>query len=554
MSPLVPILVLVVLPVLYGAYRAGWLARRAGRWAVGGAVLVVAAFSLPYEGVDFLYIKRLNLFLAAAVAGWLGWQGTRSPQHWPRHARSRHGLLPLAALTLLAVVAYLNFFSFHGARTFVHLHDVAHYYLGSKYYGELGHTDLYTAMLRAEAELYDNHFKSIEARNLETYELVHIRSLLVQSGPVKDAFTPPRWEAFKQDVDYFRNALGPHYGGVLIDHGFNPTPLWALIGGTLAGWVPAGSGQGILLLTLLDPLLLLLTFLAVGWAFGGRMMLLAVLHFTLTFGATFGWTGGAFLRYLWFFGVVVGACCLYRRRYGAAGVLFALAAGLRIFPIFFLFPLVAKALWRWWQRRTLPRRYRNFFGAFALSGALLLGLTALLPQGLTSWSAFRTNTQNQLRNISPNMVGLTAALAYHRGPQEVTQEEFTALKVRREKIYRLQLAFLFLPLVVMVAWGSRRRSDLGALALGLPLLLAGLSLAAYYYVFLVLLLFAHRGAPRRLALVFAVEAACYALMLFEEREALRYLYRGLLLLYLYAALVLPPLTRRLWGARRPAAA
>ena len=58
----------------------------------------------------------------------------------------------LGALASLAAIAYLNFFSFHGERTFVHYHDVAHYYLGSKYFRELGYANLYTAMLRAEAE------------------------------------------------------------------------------------------------------------------------------------------------------------------------------------------------------------------------------------------------------------------------------------------------------------------------------------------------------------------------------------------------------------------
>jgi hypothetical protein len=82
----------------------------------------------------------------------------------------------------------LNFFAFHGGGLFVHLHDVAHYYLGAKYYGQL-------------------------------------------------------------------------------DHGFNATPVWTLIGRPFARSVPA-SDSGLLLLALLDPLLIAGMLLTIAWAFG----------------------------------------------------------------------------------------------------------------------------------------------------------------------------------------------------------------------------------------------------------------------------------------------
>jgi hypothetical protein len=68
-------------------------------------------------------------------------------------------------------------------------------------------------------------------------------------------------------------------------------------------------------------------------------------------------------------------------------------------------------------------------------------------------------------------------------------------------------------------------------------------------VFLVVLVLWQRRSPRNLALIFAVEAASYALMLFEDREALLFLYRGALLAFLYAALFLPALRRELSPTR-----
>ncbi len=536
-NQLIPVLFLLVLPALYLAGRVAWLGNRWARLLGGGILALAIVWSLPWEGLEFRMVKRINLLIAAAATLILLLRHYRVAWACQRPRR----LAILALLAAFAVVNYLNYFAFHGhgQRVFVHLHDVAHYYLGSKYYAELGYTDLYTAMLRAEAELYDDHFKAIEARDLATYERVHVRSLLKRSEPVKAAFTGSRWDDFHRDVAFFRDRLDRHYGKVLLDHGFNPTPVWALFGGALANRVPAGSERGILLLTLLDPLLLALAFAAVWRAFGLETTLLAVIHFCVVFGATFGWTGGAFGRYLWFFAVVAGLANLHRRRYLPAGALLALATMLRVFPAFLLAPLAFKAAAAFWRRRTLPLRYRHLFAAFAATCVILFALTAWLPRGFAHWSDFRANMERHVANISPNVVGLTEVLALRRSADDqVTGEEFEALKARRQRIHRIQLAVVFLPLLLMTARQAQERSDLGAVALALPLLYVALSLAAYYYAFLIVLLLAHRATPGRLALVFAVEAAPYALMLFEDRDAVLFVYRGLLLAFLYLVLTL----------------
>ncbi len=546
-NQLIPILVLLVLPALYFARLWKWPANRRGRWLAAGALGLAVVWSLPWQGVDFAVVKRVNLLIAAIAALILLLRHHRVP--WA--CRRRRRLAILAVLATLAIVNYCNYFAFHGhgRRAFVHLHDVAHYYLGAKYYAELGYTELYTAMLRAEAELYDDRFKAIEARDLATYERVHIRTLLERSGPVKAAFSVERWQDFTADVAYFRDLLDKQYGKVLLDHGFNPTPVWALAGGALASRVPAGSEAGILLLTLLDPLLLVLAFAAVRLAFGLETTLLAVIHFCVVFGATFGWTGGAFGRTLWFFATVAGLACLHRRRHGPAGVLLALATMLRVFPAFFVAPLAFKAIADLWRRRQLASKYRRFFIAFGATAAMLFALTGLLPRGLGHWVEFRANMERHVANISPNVVGLTEALALRWGEDDqVSAEEFSALKTRRQRIHSLQLAVVFLPLLLLTARAVARRTDLGAVALALPLLYAGLSLAGYYYAFLIVLLLAHRASPGRLALIFAAEAAPYLLALFEDREAVLFAYRGLLLAWLY--LGLETSDRRRWRLTR----
>lgn len=530
------------------------LGRRLGM-ALGAAaalLLAGAVWHLSRRGVDFVWIKRLNLVIALAAAGVLTLRaGVISKAGTDRVTR-----WVITALALLAVVSYLNFFSFHGERTWVHLHDVAHYYLGSKYYGELGYADLYTAMLRAEAETHGSRFKTTTARDLESYDQVHIRALLRRSDEVKEAFSDDRWEAFKADVDYFRERLGPLYNAVLLDHGFNPTPVWALMGGALANLVPAGSHAGILLLTLIDPVLILAALGLVAWAFGPGTAILALLHFCIIFGATFGWTGGAFMRYPWFLGVVASVCLLKKRRHSAAGAALAVAAALRVFPLFFALPVLLKGAALWLarcRRRGLPgavrppRRYAGYAGGLGGGLLVLLAATSMPPAGAGHWESFGRNLATHVETISPNMVGLTEPLAFRPGAGKVTQEEFRQLKSRRQRITAAQILLAFIPVLVLCAVAAPRLTDWSASALlTLPLMYAGVSLASYYYVILVLLVAAWRSRPRLLAAVFAVEAVPYAVMLVERRDAVLYIVRGLALAPLLAFILMAP-ARRQWA-------
>jgi hypothetical protein len=523
-----------------------WRDRRV-RWAALGAAVVALGWCLPTAGVDFVYLKRLNIFLAAAAAGAVL---TRLPR-LAGLLRPRAYLAVLGALAAACLTVYLNFFSFHGERTYVHLHDVAHYYLGAKYFDELGYESLYTAMLRAEAEAYQGRLATREARDLATNDLVPVRVLLARSDDVRAAFTPERWHDFRQDVSLFREWLGPQYKSLFADHGFNPTPLWPVVGGRLANRVPAGSPAGVRLLTLLDPLLLLAGFAVVAWVFGLTTALVAVIHFCLIFGASFGWTGGAFLRYVWFASLLGALCCLRQERHALAGALVAAAAALRVFPALFALPIALKALHTLWRERRVAGPHRRFLAAAALTGAALFLAGGLQARGLGAWPEFRANLRKHMDTVSPNIVGLTNALAYRPGPDTLTLEELREQQDRRRRVNRIQLATLFVATLVAVGLLAPRLDDVSATVLAVPLLLTGLNLASYYYVLLVLLAVASWDRPLRLAALFGLEVVSHALLLFEEREHVLYIYRSVLLLYLLAAFHVPDLAARLAARRGP---
>ena len=531
-GPLLPVLLLLVAPGACFAWRLGLLRRRGARRAAAAMAAAALVWALPEGGLDFIYLKRMTLFLAGAAMGVVL---LRHSGAGPFALSPRRYVAALFGLAAASVAVYLNFFSFHGARTWVHLHDVAHYYLGAKYFDELGYEHVYTAMLRAEGELTPGRFSTLEARDLSTNELVPIRGLLLRSDEVKAGFTPERWEDWKRDVEMFRRQLGPQFKALYIDHGFNPTPLWPVMGGALARLVPAGSRSGVLVLCLLDPLLLLAAFAAVVWAFGWPAALLGLIHFCLIYGASFGWTGGAFLRYVWFAAALAAACCLHRGRFLAAGALLAVAAALRVFPGLFALPLAFQALHRLWSERRLPREHLRFFLAFGATSLALILLTGLQPRGFASWGEFRHNMSKHMDTVSPNIVGLTQVLAYREMPEKITLEEVREQRQRHVDANHLQLATLFVAALLAAALLAPRVRPDQSMLLAVPLLLTGLNLASYYYVLLVLVVVVWWDRPLRVAAMFGLELATHALLLFEDREHFVYMYRSLMLLYLLIA-------------------
>jgi hypothetical protein len=544
----IPLFVVVALPLLWLLHRTGVVRRGlplAIAFAVAGAA-VAAMVASSRSGLDLVHLKRVQLLLAAAaalaaLARHLGIAGASDDRRYTAW---------WTALAAASGIVYVNFFAFHGERTFVHYPDVAHYYLGSKYVAELGYDDLYVAMLRAEKEKF-GELSSPEARDLLTNELVPSNELLLTSAPLRARFSDARWEDFTEDVAWFRRSLGPLYAGILRDHGYNPSPAWTLVGGTIAGLVPAGSRAGILTLTLLDPLLLILVFVAVGRTFGRIPLLYALASFFLVFGAGFAWTGGSFLRQIWFTGTIGAACALEKRREGIAGALLGIATALRIFPAVFMAGPVLARLWEARESRAIPRSLVRLVGGFAVTLAVLFALTATLPRGLGHWSEFRADLAVHAGTPAPNLVGLTQVLAWKPGPEEVDLAELRALWERRATIHRVQ-AVVLLPIalaaVVLLARGAGAAESI---ALAAPLFFIALIPAAYYWAFLPVVALAFRDQPRHVALLFAIEAVSYGILLFDERDGPVYILRSLLVLYLFVGLWWRPLRDRvrLLGAR-----
>ena len=156
------------------------------------------------------------------------------PGHGKRHARN-----PVfwALLAVPSLLAYFDLGAFHNG-VFLHDPEQYHYYMGSKYFKELGYYDLYNATVVADAEEgFRENTQTV--RDLHDYQFIRASSILKDAPRYRDRFSAMRWRQFKSDLRYFRNRLPRKlYIELLRDHGYNPSPAWSTTGGILSNLIP----------------------------------------------------------------------------------------------------------------------------------------------------------------------------------------------------------------------------------------------------------------------------------------------------------------------------
>jgi hypothetical protein len=336
----------------------------------------------------------------------------RSPL-WRSRVR-RYSAWGLGACALVAVAAWTRLGDFHSVYVDapgepagapgrhkverhlpLHFHEFFHYYLGAKYFAELGYGGLYDCTTYADAEIAreDGVPPKIRGYIRDLDDVLRDKTYgdaLQHCGVLRARFSDARWTAFKNDQRELRRLVPDDWwGGAVSDAGFNPPPSWCLLGGTFANAIPlrAGGVDTFLLASSLDLLLLAACFIVLRSAFGDASAAMAGVFFGATFIASYMWNGGAFLRYTWITAVVLGIVATRRGRWGLAGVLFGLAACDRIFPLGFAvgaaLPLAWRALKDDGARRKLAR-----FGAGLSACVALLVTASLLVYGASSWETF----------------------------------------------------------------------------------------------------------------------------------------------------------------------
>jgi hypothetical protein len=291
--------------------------------------------------------------------------------------------------------------------------NVYHYYVGSKYFRELGYTELYAASLTADDDWQQakaeakgkkrkrmkrkKDFRKIkQARDMHDYK-VKSRADIV-AGFDRSSISEERLDELRRDIHFLRKYMGfgnPGWAQAYKDLGYNPAPPWTVMGTLASNAVPTGWPQFWLIVNS-DVPLYLLSFLLAWWAFGLRTTAVAVLWLNVIQFNEARFTGG-FWQYDWLASAVCSMALYRKGKYALSGVALVWGAMTRVFPGFFLLAIGVKMARDLVLGRpagtaggpgVLARfrmRHLRFVGAFTIGCALLFGASHLTGRGLDTW-------------------------------------------------------------------------------------------------------------------------------------------------------------------------
>lgn len=449
-------------------------------------------------------ILWLKVLLSAATLGMLYFRHRRA-----KYSPRTKALIVLAVLFSFAV--FHNLGEFRGGH-FIHYGEMFHYYCGSKYFKEVGYFELYNAVIAADAE-QDNALARLPFyTDLRTYHNASRQAALLDVDRVKGLFSRERWNAFKEDVAFFKEASGSQFPDLLMDHGYNASPVSTFFLGTLTNAAPVTQLR---LLAALDIVLVALMIALVFRTFGFEMGALFAVYFFVNILNDHDSISGSLLRYDWLLYIVAAVCLLERARYAWAAFFLTLAAMLRVFPAL-LFCGIAVAIFQHVKTtRALDKKSVRFMltaGVTAL--ALFLLPSVSLGSVLRPWKDFAAKTELHDSGVYVNHLGLRAIVLFEpshlslRRFAETFSSPYTNDIVRhwqdvKEYEYKEKKpAIIFFSLVVLACvtaliWKSKEGESANVLW---PLFLIYTATYAshYYYAFLclfVLLFFRRVESP-----------------------------------------------------------
>jgi len=404
-------------------------------------------------------------------------------------------LVSLVVVLVFAVASHYRFGRFHGDGRFLHYHEFYHYYLGSKYFPELGHDGLYAATHRALIENDPSVAGSIAlVKNLRTNQLENQAISTERAKSVSRLFFEERWQQFKHDVLFFQSKIpAMEWQFVLVDHGYNASPFWTFLGSLFSAHCKLGDGT-LYLLAALDLALICAMFFLVWYAFGLKTALLFGIFFCANFFATFDFTGGAFLRQLWLAGLVGFVCFYQKGRTIPAALCLAVSALDRAFPLVFLLLPAVLLVRDIWRRRSLRQGQLPLLAATVFFLVLLGGLSTTTT-GISAWKNWYDTIRAHDQWFSNNAISLrslftinpmtASSLIDSAGDESLWRQERESLNAQSQYTLRAVRAVLLVLLIILIARAKEPGLSLGLLSFA-PFLL--FYPANYYEIVLIVVM------------------------------------------------------------------
>lgn len=424
------------------------------------------------------------------------------------------------ALLVLAVLfsfgVYHNLGNFRGGG-FVHYADMFNYYLNTKYFNEVGYFKLYDAVIVADTEQGNQLAKLPFYSDLRTYKNTYRERALEDADRIRHGFSNERWSAFKEDVAFFKTATGmPRSPGgfmfLLMDHGYNASPVTTLILGTIANIVPLSHLKW---LAFFDVFLMLAMSALVFRTFGVEMGALFSVYFCTNIFNAADSVSGSFLRYDWLFYIVVAVCLLERKRYASSAFFLTLSAMLRIFPATLFYGMAVVIFKNAKATRAVDRKYKRFIFATGVTAVALFLLPAAYTRSVVQpWNDFSEKIELHDRGVYVNHLGFRGIALFESS--HLSLESFINIytstktndivrhwqdvKEAELKEKRPVIAFVsFLVLMGLTAIIWKRESETEAVLWPLVLVYTASYPSHYYYTFLCLFILLFFKRPNSLS-------------------------------------------------------
>jgi len=329
-----------------------------------------------------------------------------------------------------------------------------HYYVGAKYFEEVGYFDLYECTIT----------EATPRRDLRTYDY------RLDAPDCTSNFMSERYQQFKDDI-----VASEYYPQAMIDKGYNGTPTWTAIFGTLANWniITPQNAYVVDIIALVSAL-----FFAV-WSVGWRRSAYIAL-IVLTFYGTLDRVWGHYAQWVWLSLVIIGVCQLEKKNaFGA--YLIGISTSLAIFPIFLMF------------------RYRQpkYLILFAV-GLMTFGTIGFANgRGVNGYLEFAQNMSIHSSYVRQELccnVGLAHTLTFTQNPSDEYLQCFVEWQGSCPTSYDREFNILYWLALIPVTLTS----PLGAM-FGL------LTLSIYYYLILAIVpIWYHEKWARRLLIMNAI--------------------------------------------------
>ncbi len=329
-----------------------------------------------------------------------------------RHKASRVESVRVSALLLLALASYASYYDFFRPSAGVGFKDtdVFHYYMASKYFSQVGYFDLYHCTLLALTDSgVESRFDLPGVRDMRTLRIHTPDTALAAARQCRKQFSDELWREFADDIDWFEAKFqAEHWHILLRDHGYNPTPVWNVVGGALTSRVPLPSAAFDWLIRT-DRILIVVGFGLIAWAFSFEVAALSAIVWGTGHHWSYAWIGDSLLRNLWLFAVIAGLCFLKRKRDFLAGAFLSFASLLRLFPAIFVAGFALRA---WLDRRKQeawsPSARRFALGVLSLGSVLLLWAAVASDWGPVAYLEFSEKMSVFRDQESLNKLGLSS--------------------------------------------------------------------------------------------------------------------------------------------------